>query len=80
MSGALFAVSLVLEMLPASAHAGVAVNLSRKWGASLLLATPVVALVAAGGWLALRREYRYAALAGAVVTLLGLALRAGFVG
>jgi hypothetical protein len=79
-SGALFAAALFLETLPVSAHAKVAIDILRKTGASLLLATPVVALVAAGAWLARRGEYRQAALAAAVVGLLGIALGVGFAG
>lgn len=75
-SGALFAASLALEVLPASHGQEVAVDALRKAGASLLLGTPVVRLVVSGLTLGIRGEWRYAAYAGAVIALLGVAVGA----
>lgn len=77
--GALFAASLVLELLPQNYSSSVALDLLRKGGASVLLATPIVRLLAAGAFLGIRGEYRYAAYALGVLALLAAAVGAGFV-
>jgi hypothetical protein len=77
MSGSLFAASLVLELLPQNYSASVAMDGLRKAGASVLLATPVVRLVVAGGLLGVRGEWRYAVFAGGILALLAAAVGAG---
>jgi hypothetical protein len=79
-SGALFAASLALEVLPTSHGQEVAVDALRKAGASLLLGTPVVRLVVSGLTLGLRGEWRYAGYAAAVIALLGVAVGARLAG
>jgi hypothetical protein len=73
-SGAFFAASLALEMLPATRGQEQAIDALRKGGASLLLGTPVVRLVLSGVTLGARGEWRYAACAAAVLALLGVAV------
>lgn len=77
-SGGLFLGSVLAELLPTSQTTSVAIDLLRKGGASLLLVTPAVRLVVAGGLLGLRGEYKYTAYAIGVLLLLAIAVGAGF--
>jgi uncharacterized membrane protein len=72
-SGALFVASMVAEGLGALAAAG----LLRKVAAAVLVATPIVRLVAAGVMLGLKGERRYALYAAGVLVLLALSVVAG---
>ncbi|ATB41304.1 hypothetical protein CYFUS_006769 [Cystobacter fuscus] len=77
-SGVLFLTSLALESLPDSEPVHVAIDVLRKGAASALLVTPVVRLVVAGTTLGIRGEWRYAAYAAGVLSLLAVAVGAGF--
>ncbi|NBD13220.1 MULTISPECIES: hypothetical protein [Corallococcus] len=77
-SGGLFIASLVLELLPRDESVHVAIDLLRKAAASMLLVTPVARLAMAGTLLGLRGEWRYAAIAAGVISLLAIAVGAGF--
>src|SRR5207237_1359263 len=79
LSGTLFGASLVLELLPQNYSASVAIDSLRKAGASVLLATPILRLVLAGGLLGVRGEWRYVVFAGGVLVLLAVAVGAGLV-
>lgn len=80
LGGSLFALSLVLEVvLPPGYTASVVLDLLRKGGASVLLATPIVRLLAAGALLGIRGEYRYAAYALGVLALLTATVGAGLI-
>jgi hypothetical protein len=76
-AGGMFVTSLLLEALPQSQEVSIAIDLLRKGGASVLIATPVLRLVIAGGTLGLRGEWKYAAIAAAIIGLLGIAVGAG---
>jgi len=77
LSGAMFVLSLGLEALPGSEDTHVAIDQLRKAAASLLLVTPVARLGVAGTLLGLRGEWRYLAIAAAVLGLLALAVGTG---
>lgn len=77
-SGGLFIASLLLELLPRDESVHVAIDLLRKAAASMLLVTPVARLAMAGTLLGLRGEWRYAAIAAGVISLLAIAVGAGF--
>jgi hypothetical protein len=76
-SGALFLVSLVLELAPGSQDTHVLIDVLRKGAASVLLLTPLLRLVVAGTALGLRGEWRYALYALGVLALMALAVGAG---
>jgi hypothetical protein len=76
-AGGMFVASLLLEALPESQTTSIGIDLLRKGGASILIATPVVRLVVAGGTLGVRGEWKYAAIAAAILGLLGVAVGAG---
>lgn len=76
-SGALFLASLGLELLPATELLQAASAGLRRAAALVLLATPLLRLVAAGIVLGLRGEWRYAVYAAAVLALLALAALTG---
>jgi hypothetical protein len=80
MGGALFAASLLMELLPSSYGASVAIDSLRKAAGSVLLATPVVRLIAVGVLLGAKGEWRYTAFAGCVLALLGVAIGSGLAG
>jgi hypothetical protein len=65
-AGGMFVASLLLEALPESQTTSIGIDLLRKGGASILIATPVVRLVVAGGTLGVRGEWKYAAIAAAI--------------
>ena len=77
-SGGMFLAALVLTHWPTSQWASYGVDFCRKGGTALLLATPVVRLIAAGLLLGIRGEWRYAAYAGCILLLLVFAVGAGF--
>ncbi len=77
-SGALFATSVALRVLPVTRHTAMAIDLAQQGAVSLLLFTPVARLVASGVVLGAKGEWRYALYAAGVIGLLGLALGAGF--
>ncbi len=76
-SGGMFLASLGMEALPDSQQVHMAIDSLRKGAASLLLVTPVVRLVVAGGMLGARGEWRYTVCAAGVLALLALAVGAG---
>jgi hypothetical protein len=76
-SGMCFIASLFAEALPQSTHQAYAVDGLRRAGIALLVATPVVRLVAAGMLLALKGEWRYALYAACILLMLAVALGAG---
>jgi hypothetical protein len=76
-SGALFLVSLALELAPGSEDTDVLIDVLRKGAASVLLLTPLLRLVVAGTSLGLRGEWRYALYALLVLGLMALAVGAG---
>jgi hypothetical protein len=78
LSGALFSLSLLAELLPSSTQSSVLIAQLRRAGASMLLITPVARLAVAGATLGLRGEWRYLMYAAGVLTLLAIAVTAGF--
>ncbi|MBX5482888.1 MAG: hypothetical protein IRZ16_13760 [Myxococcaceae bacterium] len=77
-AGLCFVGSLLAEGWPASASQAWLVDLLRKSGMMLLIATPIARLVAAGVMLGTRGEWRYALFTGCIVLLLAVAVGAGF--
>ena len=77
-SGGLFLASILLQALPQSAQWEAEIQLLRAAAASLLVVAPVVRLIVAGSVLGLHGVWRYAAAAGGVLGLLGLALGVGY--
>ena len=76
-AGACFGGSLLLEALPESTLQAYAIDALRKSGVVLLVATPILRLVAAGTILGLRGEYRYTLCAATILLLLSLAIGMG---
>ncbi len=74
LGGGCFAASLGVGLLPASARTGVAIDLLRKSGASLLIVTPVARIAVAGAVLGMKGEPRYLLYGAAILALLGIAL------
>lgn len=80
LAGGCFALSVILELLPADAAQGYAIDVLRKGGLMLLVVTPILRLATAGVMLGLRGEYRYTVYAGLVLALLMMTIAAGFGG
>jgi hypothetical protein len=77
-SGGLFLASVMLQAIPQAAQWQPEIQVLRAAAASLLVVAPVVRLIVAGSVLGIHGEWRYAAAAGGVLGLLGLALGLGY--
>lgn len=77
LAGACFASSIALELLPPSAMQGYMIDVLRKGGVMMLVATPIIRLVAAGVMLGLKGEWRYTLFAVCILMLLSLAIGLG---
>lgn len=77
MAGLFFLTSIGLDLLPQTVETAAAVEVLRKGGVAILIATPVLRLIAAGVVLGVRGEWRYTLYAACIVLLLSVALAAG---
>jgi len=77
-SGALFLLSVVLTSLPGAGAWERELFLLRAAAASLLVVAPVVRLIVAGTFLALHREWRYAAAALGILVMLAISVGLGY--
>ncbi|MGQ0506996.1 MAG: DUF1634 domain-containing protein [Myxococcaceae bacterium] len=77
-SGLLFGAALLLQLLPTNQLTSVAMDHLERGGVFMLVVTPVARLIASGVMLGAKGEWRYALYAAGVLTLLGMAVGAGF--
>ena len=77
-SGGLFLLSVVLEAAAPTWATAEVLNMLRGAAASILVVAPVARLMVSGVWLALNREWRYAAAAAAVLVLLAFGMGLGW--